>query len=90
MTNKQWQASSIDKGHNSITNRDHKLKTVKSECNKIRPKSLSKFKKEHCNGFEETEERDNFFRNRDSLGKGFSRSMDLRGLCFAFIDMIIK
>lgn len=66
MANQSWQ-SACDKGHNWIT----KLKTAKSGYNKIRPrilpKGLSTFKKEHCAGFEDNEEGDNFFRSRERI-----------------------
>lgn len=45
-----------DKGHNWITTRANKIKTVKKGYSKIRPvilpKGLSEFKKEHCDNFD--------------------------------------
>lgn len=66
-----WHASdalriACDKGNFWITNRAHKLKTLRKGYSRIKPtmlpKGLSTFKKEHCDGFENNQERARFLR----------------------------
>lgn len=63
--------TACDKGHNWFTSRANKFKTVKSGYNKIRPKmlpeSLSTFKKEHCDGLDDNDDRASFLKSRSRI-----------------------
>lgn len=76
MTTQTWIASdalkvACDKGHNWITARANKFKVLKNGYNKIQPRMLPKglttFKREHCEGFDEDNERDNFLKGRNRI-----------------------
>lgn len=76
MSTQSWYAgdalkSACDKGHNWITNRTNKVKTVKSGYNKIQPKLLSKglstFKQEHCVTGDGSDEDDRFLKQRSRI-----------------------
>jgi hypothetical protein len=60
-----------DKGHNWITGRANKLKTLKDGYSKIRPrifpKGLTTFKKEHCERFDDDNVHDNFLKGRNRI-----------------------
>jgi hypothetical protein len=73
MATQTWHASdalkvACDKGHNWIAGRASKFKTLKDGYSKIRPRMLPKglksFKQEHCEGFDEDNERDEFLKGR--------------------------
>jgi hypothetical protein len=61
--------SACDKGHNWITSRANKFKSVKSGYCKIQPrilpKGLTTFRKEHCDGFDDDSAKDTFLKCRD-------------------------
>lgn len=87
MTTQSWQASealksACDKSHNWITSRANKIKTLKSGYNQIRPrilpKGLSTFKKEHCSGFDDNDESDNFLKQRSRIHSVDIVDSDLR------------
>lgn len=63
--------SVCDKGNFWLTNRAHKLRTLKKGYSRIRPtmlpKGLSTFKKEHCDGFDNNHERAEFLRCRPKM-----------------------
>lgn len=76
MAVQSWHASeaiksACDKGHNWITSRATKYMTTKNGYNKIQPmilpKSLPTFKMEHCDGFDDNKERENFLKCRQRI-----------------------